>query len=341
MSKEPIRAGRLEVELPNGSDGDSLVHLRLPQSGRSMLFDAGDPSRLPFRDVLRVDQLFVSHCHVDHFIGFDSLIRARVCREDRMTCHGPPGFLERVQSRLGGYDWNLTDGNHFQLTVREVREDRVLVARFDSGAGFQRADLPEETVGETVFDDGEIEVRSAALDHRIVSQGWSLRWRDHYHVQAETLAGRGLRPGPWIAELKRRLTAGEDDSTRLELPDGSTTSLAEARAQLLRVEKGERFTYVTDTLFAEHTRSRIVELAREADVFACEAPFLEDEIDKATASHHLTARQAGTLAGEAGAKLLLLFHASDRYQGDFSAHEAEASEAAGDGVEVRAVDRPA
>ena len=135
MSDELIRTGRLEVELPNGSDGDSLVHLRLPQDGRSMLFDAGDPRRLAFRDVLRVDQLFVSHCHVDHFIGFDALVRARVCREDRMTCHGPPGFIERVQSRLGGYDWNLTDGNHFELTAREVREDQVRIGDQSSANG--------------------------------------------------------------------------------------------------------------------------------------------------------------------------------------------------------------
>ena len=131
MSENTIVSGRLEVELPNGSDGDSLVHVRLPQDGRSLLFDAGDPRHIPFRDVLRVDQLFVSHCHVDHFIGFDALVRARVCRDDRMTCHGPPGFIDRVASRLGGYDWNLTDGNRFQLTAREVRDDHVHVARFD------------------------------------------------------------------------------------------------------------------------------------------------------------------------------------------------------------------
>lgn len=341
MSEHTIRSGRLEVELPNGSDGDSLVHVRLPLQGRSLLFDAGDTHHLAPRDVLRLDQLFVSHCHVDHFIGFDALVRARVCREDKLICHGPPGFIERVQSRLGGYDWNLTDGNHFQLTAREVRENHVHVARFDSGRAFEREDLPHEPVSGSVFDDAELEVRSAALDHRIVSQGWSLRWKDRLRVDSQVLTERGLRPGPWLAELKRRVSAGDDETSELELPDGSALPLGRARDELLDVEPGERFAYVTDTLFADHTVPKIVALAQGADVFACEAPFLESEIDKATASHHLTARQAGWLAREAGVNTLLLFHVSDRYESDFQSHREEAGAAAGDDIEVVTVPRPA
>ena len=73
----------------------------------------------------------------------------------------------------------------------------------------------------------------------------------------------------------------------------------------MRNEPGERVAYVTDTLFGEHTKPRMLELARGADIFACEAPFLAEHGDKAQASRHLTARQAGELAGEAGAKTLL------------------------------------
>lgn len=333
-----MSAGRVEVSLPNGSDGDSLILVRLPETGRTMLFDAGDPSRLALRDVLRLDHLFVSHCHVDHFIGFDALVRARVCREDHLACHGPPGFVGRVQSRLGGYDWNLTEGNHFVLTAREVHGGRVLSARFDSGRAFEREDRPAEIRPSSVFEDDELVVHAAALDHHIVSMGWRLRWRDRWHVRPQALERAGLEPGPWLAELKRRSTAGEDGE--LELPGGGRLELARARRELLRVEPGERVAYVTDTLLGEHTRPRIVELARDADVFACEAPFLEEHGDKARASRHLTARQAGELAGEAGAKTLLLFHVSDRYQGDFARHAAEASEAAGAAVEVRTVAAP-
>ena len=56
---------------------------------------------------------------------------ARVCRADKLTCHGPPGFIDKVQSRLGGYDWNLTDGNHFELTAREVEFEPENTVLFD------------------------------------------------------------------------------------------------------------------------------------------------------------------------------------------------------------------
>ena len=338
MSEHAVTAGRIEVSLPNGSDGDSLVLVRLPETGRTMLFDAGDPSRLALRDVLRLDHLFVSHCHVDHFIGFDALVRARVCREDRLTCHGPPGFVDRVASRLGGYDWNLTEGNHFVLTAREVRGESVLAACFDSGRAFEREELPAEIRPDAAWGDEELEVFAAPLDHHIVSMGWRLQWRDRLHVRNEALREAGLAPGPWLAELKRRLAAGEGGE--VELPDGGTLGLDRARRELVTAEPGESVAYVTDTLFGEHTRPRIVELARDAQVFACEAPFLAEHGDKAESSRHLTARQAGELAGEAGAKVLLLFHVSDRYRSDFARHAAEAAEAAGSEVEVRTVPAP-
>jgi ribonuclease Z len=341
MSEPALTIGRLEVALPNGSDGDALVHVRLPLTGRSLLFDAGDPRRLDPRDVLRLDHLFVSHCHVDHFIGFDWLVRPRVCRDDRLTCHGPDGFLDRVEARLRGYDWNLVEGNHFVVTAREVREGHVLSARFDSGRAFEREELPTELRRDVVFDDGAFEVRTAALDHRIVSRGWSLRLADRWHVDEDALAARGLAPGPWLGELKRRVEAGEEGDEPLVLPGGTAVPLARARDELLEARPGERFAYVTDTLWSERTRPRIVELARDADVFACEAPFLDVHADKAVASRHLTARQAGEAAGEAGARILLLFHVSDRYGGELSRHEAEAAAAAGPGVEVRVVPRPA
>ena len=86
-------------------------------------------------------------------------------------------FHEEVKVRFkgGGYEWNLTDGNHFVITAREVRRDHVLVARFDSGQAFEREDLPAELGVDPVHRDGELTVRTEALDHRIVSQAWAIQ----------------------------------------------------------------------------------------------------------------------------------------------------------------------
>jgi ribonuclease Z len=57
-----------------------------------------------------------------------------------------------------------------------------------------------------------------------------------------------------------------------------------------------------------------VDLARGVDLLVCEATFLESEAELARLAGHLTARQAGELAAEAGARRLVLTHFSQRYK---------------------------
>lgn len=57
------------------------------------------------------------------------------------------------------------------------------------------------------------------------------------------------------------------------------------------------------------------EFARDADVLFVEACFLEEDRKRAGEKYHLTARQAGRLAGLAGVKRFVLFHHSPKIQG--------------------------
>jgi ribonuclease Z len=331
---EARSAGALEVLLPNGSDGDALVLVRSLVAGWCVAFDAGDPSRVPERDVLRLRHLLISHCHVDHFVGFDALLRPRVCRPDTLTVHGPPGLLDRVAARLSGYTWNLVEGNHFVVEAREMRGDRVLRARFDSGREFVREDLPPADPGATRFG-SELDFRHAVLDHHVVSMGWALELPQTWHVRPDAVAARGLVEGPWLGELKRLVAEGADAQRPFQPPGGDAMPLLAWRDALLLVRRGERVAYVTDTICAAHTRPLVVGLAAAADVFACGAPFLDEDAERARSTRHLTARQAGEMAAEAGARELLLFHVSDRYGGEYGRHVDEAVDGSRGRVDVR------
>ena len=67
--------------------------------------------------------------------------------------------------------------------------------------------------------------------------------------------------------------------------------------------KGKKFVYSGDT----SPNEALVEFAKAADLFLCEAGLLERD-EKSMRATHLTAKEAGDIAGRAGVKRLLLTH---------------------------------
>src|SRR5467141_4668094 len=67
--------------LVNGRYGDPAVYVETLFKTHSVLFDLGEIASLSPRKIRRVDQIFVSHAHIDHFIGFDHLLRLLVGHE--------------------------------------------------------------------------------------------------------------------------------------------------------------------------------------------------------------------------------------------------------------------
>src|SRR5260221_4310910 len=95
--------------LVNGRPGDPAFYIKPFFEKREILFDLGDIAPLAPRKVHRLDRVFVSHTHLDHFIGFDRLLRILVGREKTVALYGPRGFIDHVHHKLQGYLWNLAD----------------------------------------------------------------------------------------------------------------------------------------------------------------------------------------------------------------------------------------
>ena len=74
---------------------------------RALMFDLGDLSSLSSKDLLKVSHVFVTHTHMDHFIGFDTLLRTLLGRDKTLHLFGPPDFFQHVEGKLAGYTWNL------------------------------------------------------------------------------------------------------------------------------------------------------------------------------------------------------------------------------------------
>ncbi|HJO61635.1 MAG TPA: MBL fold metallo-hydrolase, partial [Desulfobacterales bacterium] len=55
------------------------------------MFDLGDICSLLPRNILKITHVFITHTHMDHFIGFDKLMRIFLGREKMLHFYGPKG----------------------------------------------------------------------------------------------------------------------------------------------------------------------------------------------------------------------------------------------------------
>ena len=79
-----------QASLVNDPFDDPSVYVDIPWERRALLFDLGANYHLPPRKLLKVTDVFVSHAHMDHFIGFDHLLRVRLARERHFGCTAHP-----------------------------------------------------------------------------------------------------------------------------------------------------------------------------------------------------------------------------------------------------------
>jgi len=319
-----VTKSSLRPRLLNGQTGDPALLVALRWQGRAVLIDLGRIDRTPGGILLPIEAVFVSHAHMDHFMGFDQLLRLFLAREGTLRLFGPVGIADCVQGKLAGYTWNLTDEYVFTLEVIEIDATEMHAWRFAECRRFARERLASTPFTGVCHQDAVLTVEAAPLDHRIVSMGYAVTERSHLNVRPEALAAAGLRPGPWLNALKAAVRSGAAADTPIVIAPGDTRPLGALRDELLLVTPGQKIAYVVDVLFSPANAARIVRLARGADVFFCESPFLDADLEQASKRYHLTARQAGALARAARVGRLQVFHFSPRYEGRYGELVAEA-----------------
>src|SRR6266496_2880265 len=138
----------LHPRLVNGRFGDPALFVEMLHRREALLFDAGDLSPLSARDLLRVSHLFVSHMHMDHFIGFDALLRVSVGREKTIRITGPRGLCDRIFHKLQGYEWDLVEryATDLVFVAQEIGEEGPLRTgqfRFKRRFAWQEQDADE------------------------------------------------------------------------------------------------------------------------------------------------------------------------------------------------------
>lgn len=305
--------------------GDPGLFIDFPDERRALLFDLGDLAVLPPRKLMRLSHVFVTHTHMDHFAGFDQLLRVVLGRKDRIGLVGGPGFVDQVEHKLRAYTWNVVHryAVPLLLDVREVLPDGGgLRARFCSRTAFTReAGEPFGWDGDILHDEPLVRVRGRFVDHEMPCLAFALEEKARVRVARDRLDELGVTPGPWLRVLKEAVLAGAPEDTAIALRwrdrDGlhqMTRALGELRHVVLDVAPGRRIGYVTDMRFTTENVQALAPLLAGVDELYIESVFLQADLAHARRKNHLTARDAGLIARQVGAKAVVPFHFSSRYR---------------------------
>ncbi|MDH5750386.1 MAG: MBL fold metallo-hydrolase [Rhodospirillales bacterium] len=311
-------------KLVNGPFDDPALYIEFLFEKRAILFDLGDLHALAPRKLLRVSHIFVSHAHMDHFVGFDRLVRVCLGRGKSLHFFGPAGFIDRVDSKLKGYSWNLVHNYEIDLTltVTEIHAgNQIRTAEFHLLEAFHCKDLGSSLIpsGAPVEEEG-LRINAEILDHDIPCLAFALEEKQHINIWKNRLNEIGLRVGPWLRELKQAVLREDPDDTVFyaRWHEGNKFferkfSLGELKSKILRIVPGQKIGYVADAIFQQDNVDKIVDLVKSADILFIESAFMDKDAEIAANKKHLTAAQAGRIAREAGVKRVVPFHFSPRY----------------------------
>ena len=246
---------------------------------RMFLIDCGEGTQVQLRKnkikFSKINQVFISHLHGDHFFGLIGLIStfSLLGRTTDLHIYGPKGIKEIIllQLRLSN-SWT-----NYDLYFHEL----------------------ESEVSEIIFEDEKVVVTTIPLKHRVYTNGFLFQ---------EKIGERKLNMDAVLNhEIEscyyQKIKNGKD----ITLEDGRIISNSILTFDPIQPKS---YAFCSDTVYHE----AIVPIIENVDVLYHESTFLESEDTLALKTLHSTAKQAARIALKANAKQLILGHYSTRYE---------------------------
>jgi ribonuclease Z len=268
-----------------GSSGAVPAYGRMPSAqfieveNHYFLIDCGEGAQLQLMkydlNMHRIDHIFISHLHGDHYLGLMGLI---------FTLH-----LNKRKNDLHVYSHKGLD------------EIITLQLQYSKSALNYKIVFHQLTPGkkEVIFENKFIIVETIPLLHKLDCSGFLIREK-----QKPRRIDKELLPDNLSILQLNKLKSGED------ILNDEGNMLYKNEALTLSPRKSRSYAYCSDTQYYE----AIVEQVKAVDVLYHEATFMEEDADKAAETKHSTVKQAATIALKANPVRLLIGHFSARYK---------------------------
>jgi ribonuclease Z len=295
----------------NGPFEDPCVYVRLLRERRSLLFDLGHIGKLDAGNIAKITDVFVTHTHMDHFMGFDTLLRNLLKRDMPLRVFGPENIIECIEGKLKGYTWNLIEDYPLKIEAFGIRDNFLSHACFYAENSFRREDMTGSPFHGLIVRDPMFVVKGLVLSHQIPVVVYSLEEEFHININKAVLADMGLPVGPWLSDFKRTIREQQIEEKTFVV-NGKIFTLNELM-RIATITRGQKIAYVMDVAPTGGNIEKLIQFVKGSDTLFCEAYFLERDRNRAEERHHLTAALAGRIAKEAGVGNLIVMHFSPKY----------------------------
>lgn len=243
------------------------------------LIDCGEGTQVQLRKnkikFSRINHIFISHLHGDHFFGLPGLISTfrLLGRDKEMHIYGPKGIQEAITLLLKlGDSWT-----NYKLTFHILNSKS----------------------SEIVFEDEKVVVETIPLNHRVYTNGFLFK---------EKLGERKLNiDAVEKYDIDRSAFQNIKNGKDVHLDTGQTISNSDLTFD---PPKPKSYAYCSDTAF----EPKIIPQITGADILYHEATFLDSEEHLSGKTKHATAKQAAKIAKLAKVGQLVLGHYSTRYK---------------------------
>ena len=252
------------------------------------LIDCGEGTQVQLRKnkikFSRINRIFISHLHGDHFYGLIGLISTFTLlnRENDLHVYGPKGIKEIILLQL-----KLSNSyTGYNLYFHELDSNESVL----------------------IYEDDNVSVKTIPLKHRVYTNGYLFKEK-HTQRKLNIVALEEYN-------IEKCYYSKVKNGGNIILEDGR-----EIKNEVLTFnpDKEKSYAFCSDTVFDES----IIPIINFVDVLYHETTFLETENHLALKTMHSTAKQAALIAKKSNVGVLVMGHYSTRY-GNISLFKEEA-----------------
>ncbi len=246
---------------------------------RFFLIDCGEGTQIQLRKYKigfgKINNVFISHLHGDHFLGLLGLISTfnLLGRENDLNIYCPAELENILNCQLNYFENNLI----FKIIYHPLNFNHT----------------------EIIYEDDKLTVKSFPLKHKIPTSGFLFEEKQKpKNIIKEKIEELNI-PIKEIIKIKQ----GHDFIA-------STGKLYKNEELTLSPSKPRSYAYCSDTSYCED----IIPIIKKVDLLYHEATFMNDMKERAKQTFHSTTIDAATIAKKADVKKLIIGHFSARYK---------------------------